>query len=146
MCPTGNPTRKIPEGYNTLQPYLIFIDCQQAMAFYANVFGATEKLVMKDDNGRVAHAEIKLGNSVVMMADEHPEIGAHAPAHYGGSPVSLMIYVDDCDASYATAIASGATGFREPADQPYGDRMAGILDPFGYKWFIAHSLAAGSTP
>ena len=141
MSLTGNTARKIPEGYNTLQPYLIFVDGVQAMAFYSAVFGATEKIVMKDDNGRIAHAEMELGNSVVMMADEHPEIGAYAPAHYGGSPISLMIYVDDCDVTYATAIAAGANGFREPADQPYGDRMAGILDPFGYKWFIAHSIA-----
>jgi PhnB protein len=146
MTPTENRTRKIPDGYNTLQPYLIFVDCKQAMAFYTRAFGATEKLVMRHDKDRIVHAEWALGNCVLMMAEEHPEIEAYAPAHYGGSPVSLMMYVDDCDASYAVAIAAGATGFREPTDQPYGDRMAGILDPFGYKWFLAHSLAAESKP
>jgi PhnB protein len=81
-----------------------------------------------------------------MMADENAEIGAFAPAHYGGSPVSLMIYVEDCDATYAQAIEAGASSAREPADQPYGDRMAGVVDPFGYKWWIAHSLAHSPAP
>jgi PhnB protein len=139
-------TRKIPEGYSNVQPYIICKNSIEAIAFYGKVFGATEKLVMKDDKGRVAHAEVKIGNSVVMMADEHPEIDANAPSHYGGSPVSLMIYVDDCDTTYAAALAAGATSVREPADQPYGDRMAGVLDPFGYKWWIGHSLSAESNP
>jgi len=140
------PTRKVPDGYNTLQPYLIFVDCKAAMAFYARIFGATEKLVMNDDKGRIAHAEIKLGNAVVMMADEHPETEAFAPAHYGGTPISLMIYVDDCDTTYQAALEAGAKSLREPADQPYGDRMAGVLDPFGYKWWVAHSIAPESDP
>jgi PhnB protein len=133
--------RKIPEGYHSLQPYLMYTNCVEAMAFYAKAFGATEKLRMKDDNGRTVHAELQIGDSVMMMADEHPEIEAFAVAHYGGSPVGLMLYVDDCDTTYNQALAAGATSLRIPTDQPYGDRMAGILDPFGYKWWIAHSLA-----
>jgi PhnB protein len=136
--------RKVPEGYHSLQPYLMFVDCRKAMAFYGKVFGATEKVMMKTPEGRVAHAEMAIGDSVLMMAEEHPEIGAFAAAHYGGSPVSLMVYVKDCDTTYAGAIAAGATTLREPTDQPYGDRMAGIVDPFGYKWWIAHSLAKES--
>jgi PhnB protein len=138
--------RKVPEGYSTLQPYIICTNSREMIAYLGKAFGGTERLVMNDDKGRVAHAEVAIGDSVIMMADEHPEIEAYAPSHYGGSPVSLMIYVNDCDTSYASAIAAGGTGFREPADQPYGDRMAGVLDPFGYKWFIAHSLAAQSNP
>jgi len=138
-------SRKVPEGYHSLQPYLMFVNTVEAIAFYTKVFGATEKLVMKAPEGRVAHAEIAIGDSVVMMADEHPEIQAFAAGHYGGSPVSLMLYVEDCDATYAAAIAAGATSLREPADQPYGDRMAGIVDPFGYKWWVAHSIA-GQNP
>ena len=134
-------TRNVPEGYNTIQPYLMFVNCGEAMAWFGKVFGATEKLCMKSPEGRVHHAEIVIGDSVVMMADEHPEIDAFAASHYGGSPVSLMVYVEDCDATYSTAIAAGATSLREPADQPYGDRMAGVLDPFGYKWWVAHSIA-----
>lgn len=133
--------RKIPEGYNHVQPYLMFANTQEAMAFYAKIFGAKEKLCMKSPEGRIVHAEIAIGSSVLMMADEHAEIGAYAIAHYGGSPVSLLIYVDDCDITYKEALAAGSTSAREPADQPYGDRMAGIVDPFGYKWWIAHSLA-----
>ena len=135
-----------PAGYNSVQPYLIFVDSTQAIAFYAAAFGATEKLRMNNEQGKTVHAEIVIGNSVLMMADEHPEIGAFAVAHYGGSPVNLMIYVDHCDTTYTTALAAGASSLREPADQPYGDRMAGILDPFGYKWWIAHPLAKSETP
>ena len=132
---------KIPEGYNFVQPYLMFVNAREAMEFYAKIFGATEKLCMTSPEGRIVHAEMTIGNSVVMMADENPAIEAYAAPHYGGSPVSLMIYVEDCDETYAEALAAGATSVREPADQPYGDRMAGILDPFGYKWWVAHSIA-----
>ena len=132
--------RAIPEGYSNVQPYLMFVNTRQAIDFYAKVFGATEKLCMKTPEGRIVHAEIVIGNSVIMMADEHPEMGAFATAHYGGSPVSLMIYVEDCDTTYAGAVAAGATSLREPTDQPYGDRMGGVLDPFGYKWWIGHPL------
>jgi PhnB protein len=134
------PARKIPEGYHSVQPYLMFVNCHEAMAFYAKVFNATEKLVMKTPEGRVAHAEIVIGDSVLMMADENADLKAFGAAHYGGSPISLMVYVDDSDTAYAQALEAGASSLREPADQPYGDRMAGIVDPFGYKWWVAHSL------
>ena len=133
-------TRKIPEGYSAIQPYLMFQNTLEAMAFYARVYGAKEKLCMKSPEGRVQHAEIVIGGSVLMMADENPEIEAFAASHYGGSPVSILVYVDDCDTIYAQALAAGATSLREPTDQPYGDRMAGVLDPFGYKWWIAHAI------
>ena len=137
-------TRKVPEGYHSVQPYLMFMHCHEAMTFYAKVFNSTEKLVMKTPEGRVAHAEIVIGDSVVMMADENADLKAFGVAHYGGSPVSLMVYVDDCDTTYAKAVEAGAASLREPSDQPYGDRMAGIVDPFGYKWWVAHSLAKES--
>jgi PhnB protein len=132
---------KIPEGYNTLQPYLMFVNAREAIDFYVKIFGAKEKLCMKSPEGRIVHAEIGIGNSVLMLADENPDIEAFAASHYNGSPVSLMLYVEDCDTTYAAAVATGAKSLREPADQPYGDRMAGVLDPFGYKWWIAHSIA-----
>jgi PhnB protein len=132
---------KIPEGYHSIQPYLMFTDCSKAIAFYTQVFGGKEKLRMQDDKGRINHAEVQIGDSVIMMAEEHPEIEAFAVAHYGGSPVSLMLYVENCDTTYQAAIAAGAKSLREPADQNYGDRMAGIVDPFGYKWWVAHSVA-----
>jgi PhnB protein len=132
---------KIPEGYHSLQPYLIFPDTAKAIAFYVAAFGGREKMRMQDGKGRIVHAEVVLGDSVAMMADEHPEIGAYSAEHYKGSPISLMLYVEDCDTTYKEALAAGASSLREPADQEYGDRMSGILDPFGYKWWIAHSLA-----
>ena len=133
--PMSQP-RTGPHGYHSIQPYLIFKNSTEAIAFYAKIFGARERLCMKDKTGRVSHAEIEIGDSVVMMADEHAEIEAFSAAHYGGSPVSLMVYVETCDETYRQALANGAKSLREPADQFYGDRMAGVLDPFGYKWWI----------
>ena len=136
----SNYAGKIPDGYHSLQPYLIFADTAKAIAFYVAAFGGREKLRMQDGKGRIAHAEVVLGDSVIMMADEHPEIEAFSTEHHKGSPVSLMLYVENCDATYKQALEAGATSLREPADQEYGDRMSGVLDPFGYKWWIAHSL------
>ena len=132
-----------PAGYNTLQPYIIVSNAAEAMRFYARAFGATERMCMKSPEGKVIHAELQFGDSVLMLADEHPEIGACAPPHFGGSPVNLMIYVENCDAAYRQALEAGAVSVREPADQNYGDRMSGVLDPFGYKWWIAHPLPKG---
>jgi PhnB protein len=128
--------RIIPDGYHTIQPYLIFKSAAEAIDFYAKAFGATERLRMANKDGRIGHAEIQIGDSCIMMADEHPEIGAHSVQHYGGSPISLMAYVEDCDATYKQALAAGATSTREPADQPYGERMSGVKDPFGFQWYF----------
>src|SRR5271156_2686237 len=97
-------SRKVPQGYNTIQPYLMFVNTQEAIAYYGKVFGAKEKVCMKSPEGRIVHAEIEIGTSVLMMADENPEIDAFAAPHYGGSPVSVMIYVDDCDTTYAKTL------------------------------------------
>jgi PhnB protein len=129
--------RTVPSSYNTLQPYLIIRDCAAAIEFYKTAFGATERMRMARSDGRIGHAEIQFGDTCVMMADEHPEIGALSPQHYGGSPVSLHFYVENCDTTFRRAIAAGAKQERAPADQSYGDRNAGVLDPFGYKWWIA---------
>jgi PhnB protein len=129
--------KPIPDGYHSVQPYLILQDCADAIAFYVKAFGAKEKFRMPDKQGRITHAEIEIGDSCVMVADEAPQIDALSPEHYGGSPASLLIYTGDCDAMYKQALATGAKSVREPADQPYGDRMSGVKDPFGYKWWIA---------
>jgi PhnB protein len=126
----------VPSGYHSVQPYLSVAGAEQALAFYTKAFGAKPRLCMKDKTGRVGHAEIEIGDSCVMLADEHPEMGSRGPKHYGGSPITLMLYVEDCDATYRQALASGAKSVREPADQPYGDRMAGVEDPFGYTWYL----------
>jgi PhnB protein len=130
----------VKSGYNDLQPYLIFNGCADAIEFYKKAFGASERLRMPNANGRIGHAEIAIGDSVVCMADESPQAEAYAVGHYGGSPISLLLYVDDCDSAYRRALDAGATSLREPADQPYGDRMSGIKDPFGFQWFIATPL------
>jgi PhnB protein len=129
-------TKKIPDGYHTVQPYLYFKNTAEAITFYSKAFGATERMRLNNKDGRIGHAEINIGDSCIMMADEHPEIGAHSTEHYGGAPMSLMIYVEDCDAVYKRALDAGAKSLREPADQFYGDRMAGVADPFGFHWFI----------
>jgi PhnB protein len=127
--------KPIPDGYHSVQPYLIVKNAAGAIDFYKKAFGAKERLRMAKD-GRVQHAEIEIGDSCVMLADENPEIGARSPEHYGGSPVSLMVYVTDCDAIYKQALAAGAKSEREPTDQFYGDRMAGVVDPSGYRWYL----------
>jgi PhnB protein len=129
--------KPIPDGYHSVQPYLVINGAAKAIEFYKKAFGATERFAMKQPDGRIGHAELEIGDSCIMMADENAQMEAFAPSHYGGSPVSLMIYTEDCDRMYKQAIAAGATSDREPADQFYGDRMAGVRDPFGYKWYIA---------
>jgi PhnB protein len=128
--------KAIPEGYHSIQPYLIFNGAAKAIEFYKKAFCATERLCAKKKDGRVDHAELQIGDSVIMMADENPAINAFGPAHYSGSPISLLIYTENCDAMYRQAVAAGAKSEREPADQFYGDRTAGVKDPFGYKWYI----------
>lgn len=129
--------RPIPEGYHSVTPYLIIRDCAKAIAFYKQVFGAIELMRLNGPDGIVAHAEIKIGNSPIMLADEFPDMGAKSPHAYGGSPVSLMIYVPDCDATFQAAIDAGATVDRPLTNQFYGDRSGSIIDPFGHKWAIA---------
>lgn len=135
----------IPEGCHSVQPYLIFAGCAKAMEFYAKAFGAREVMCMKSPEGVVGHAEMQLGDSRIMMADEHPQIEAYGAKHYGGSPISLMFYTEDCDGMYAQAMAAGAESLREPADQPYGSRMGGVRDPFGYKWWIGTQIQEMTT-
>jgi len=129
--------KAIPDGYHSVQPYLQVKGAAAAIEFYTRAFGATEIMRMPGPDGRLGHAEIRIGDSIVMLADEHPERGIHGPAHYGGVPMTILLYMENCDAVYAKAIAAGAKSLREPADQFYGDRMAGVEDPFGFQWYIA---------
>lgn len=131
------PVKPIPDGYHSVQPYLMFQNTSAAIDFYRSAFSAHERFSMKTPEGRVSHAEIEIGNSVLMMADENSGLEAWAIDHFGGSPVSFLIYTEDCDAMYKQSLDAGAKSLREPADQPYGDRMAGVRDPFGYRWFLA---------
>ena len=129
--------KAVPEGYHTVTPYLILRGAGDAIAFYEKAFGAEEVMRIGGPGGRIGHAEIKIGDSRLMLADEHPEIGALSPKTIGGSPVSIHLYVEDVDAAVERAVAVGAKLVRPVADQFYGDRTGGIEDPFGYRWFIA---------
>ena len=129
--------KAIPEGYHTVTPYLILSGAGDAIAFYKKALGAEEVMRMEDPGGKVHHAEIKIGDSRIMLADEHPEIQALSPKTVGGSPVTIHLYVEDVDAAVERAVAAGAKLIRPVADQFYGDRVGGIEDPFGYRWFIA---------
>ncbi len=127
----------IPEGYNSITPYLIIKGASDAIEFYKKAFGATELFRMAQPDGRVGHAEIKVGDSIIMLADEFPEMGHKSPASLGGSPVSLLLYVEDVDAVYAQALGSGATQDRPVENKFYGDRGGSLIDPFGHIWHIA---------
>ena len=129
--------KPIPEGYHSVTPYLIFKGASDAIEFYKNALGASEVMRLDDPGGRIHHAEIKIGDSRIMLADEHPELQAHSPKTIGGSPVSMHVYVADVDAAVVRAVRAGAKLVRPVADQFYGDRTGGIEDPFGYRWFIA---------
>ena len=133
----ASAVKPIPEGYHSVTPYLIVKDGARAIDFYARVFDARELFRMKRPDGRVGHAELEIGDSRVMLADEHPEIGARSPQSIGGSPVTIHLYVEDVDATVARAVAAGAQLTRPVADQFYGDRIGGLTDPFGHVWFVA---------
>ena len=115
-------------------PYLIVKGAAKAIEFYTAAFGAKETFRM-EDGGRIGHAEIAIGSSKIMLADEHPEMGYLGPQ--GRSPVTLVINTDDCDAMFARAVAAGAKVEREPKTQFYGDRNAGVIDPFGHTWYMS---------
>ncbi|HET6607152.1 MAG TPA: VOC family protein [Rhodopila sp.] len=127
----------IPAGYHTLTPYLIVDGAARALQWYADVFGAQEELRLGAPGGRVGHAEIRIGDSKVMLADAHPETGAEGPGKFGGSPVSLHLYLPGVDAVVAKAAAAGATVKSQPEDKFYGDRLGTIVDPFGHTWHIS---------
>jgi len=128
--------KPIPDGYHSVTPYLVVKDAAKALEFYKKALAAKELMRMPGPGGKVMHAEIRIGNSVVMMADEFPQMGASSPQTLGGSPVGLMVYVEDADAVFNQAVAAGAKVERPIQDQFYGDRSGTLVDPFGHKWTI----------
>ncbi len=130
-------TKAIPQGYRTATPYLIVKGAADAIEFYKRAFGATEMLRMADPQGRVGHAEIKMGDSVIMLADEHPAMGYRGPRAFGGSSVSILLYLEDVDTVFERAVRSGARELRPVTNQFYGDRSGTLEDPFGHIWTIA---------
>ena len=129
--------KPIPEGYHTITAYLITDGAAEAIEFYQQAFGATELFRFPTPDGKIGHAEIKIGDSHVMLADAYPDMGYNGPKTLGGSPVSLMIYVDDVDTVFNRALEKGATVKEALADKFYGDRMGTVIDPFGHIWHIA---------
>jgi PhnB protein len=129
--------KPVPEGYSTATPYLIVRGAAEAIEFYKRAFGATEILRMADPQGRVGHAEIKIGDSVIMLADEHPAMGYRGPRSLGGSSVSILLYLEDVDAVFDRAVRGGSRALRPVTDQFYGDRSGTLEDPFGHVWTVA---------
>jgi PhnB protein len=127
----------VPDGYHTVTPYLIVRDAVAAIDFYGRAFGATEKLRLQSPEGKIGHAEVVIGNSHVMLADEFPEMNIRGPASLGGTSVSLLIYVPNVDEVFQQAIDAGGTAVRPVQDQFYGDRSGQLVDPFGHFWSIA---------
>ena len=129
--------KPIPEGYHSVTPYLIVRGGADAIEFYKKAFGAVELFRFPSPDGKIGHAEIKVGDSPIMLADEYPDMGYNGPESLGGSPVSLMIYVADVDAVFNQAVESGATVKEALQDKFYGDRMGTVTDPFGHRWHLA---------
>ena len=135
MKPATNP---VPEGFHTMSPHLIVKGAAQAIDFYKKAFGAEEVMRMPGPDGKtVMHAELKIGNSMVMLADEFPDMGCRGPQSIGGSPVTLHLYVSDVDAAFNKAVKAGAKVTMPLADMFWGDRYGKLTDPFGHEWSVA---------
>jgi uncharacterized glyoxalase superfamily protein PhnB len=129
--------KTVPDGFHTITPALVVRDAARAIEFYQNAFGAEIVVKLDGPGGAVMHAELKIGNSMLMLSDEFPDWGAVGPQTIGGSPVTLCLYVDDCDAIFSRAVEAGATAKMPPSDQFWGDRYGKLEDPFGHAWSVA---------
>ncbi len=129
--------KPIPEGYHSVTPYLIIKGAAGAIEFYKKAFGATELFRMAGPDGKIGHAEIKIGDSPIMLSDEWPEMKYVGPKSLGGSPVSILLYVNDVDAVFKQAIAAGAKEDKPVEDKFYGDRSGSLTDPFGHIWHVS---------
>lgn len=135
----------IPEGYHSVTPYLIVDGAAQAIEFYKKAFAAKLVLRMEQPGGKIGHAELKIGDAKIMLADECPEMKAYAPSRDGGTPISLYMYVKNVDKVVERAIANGAKVLRPVEDMFYGDRSGGIVDPFGHHWYVSTHIEDVST-
>ncbi len=132
-----SPVKPIPAGYPRVSPYLSVDGAAAAIDFYKKVLGATERMRMDAPDGRIGHAELQLGDSVVMLADEYPEMKIVGPKKVGGTPVTISVYVEDVDATFKAALDAGAKELRPLTDEFYGDRIGQFEDPFGHRWSVA---------
>jgi len=133
----SSKVKPIPEGYHTVTPYLTINGAARAIEFYQKAFGARELFRMEGPDGKIGHAELQIGDSRLMLADEFPKMGGKSPQTLGGSTVAIMLYVEDVDKVYQQALKAGAKEDRPLEDQFYGDRSGSVFDPFGHKWFVA---------
>jgi PhnB protein len=129
--------KPIPDGYPQVTPYLCVDGAAAAIEFYSEVFGAKERMHMPAPDGKIGHAEIQIGDSVIMLSDEFPEMGVRSPRAIGGTPVMISVYVEDVDKVYDRAVKAGAKALRPPENQFYGDRSGQFEDPFGHRWSVA---------
>ena len=129
--------KPVPDGYPRVTPYLAVAGASDAIDFYSKVFGATERMRMAGPDGKVGHAELELGDSLIMLADEYPDMGHRGPKAIGGTPVTISIYVEDVDDVFAPALKEGAAELRPVENQFYGDRAGQFEDPFGHRWSVA---------
>ncbi len=129
--------KPIPEGYPQVTPYLCVDGAEEAIQFYTKVLGAKERMRMGGPEGKIGHAELEVGNGLIMLADPFPEMGAQDPKTIGGSPVTVLLYVEDVDSVHKAALEAGASSIREPENMFYGDRSGSFEDPFGHRWNIA---------
>ena len=129
--------KPIPDGYPQITPYLIVDGAGAAIEFYGKVLGTTERMRMPGPDGKVGHAELQLGDSVIMLADEFPDMGAQSPKSIGGTPVTLSVYVENVDDVFARAIEAGATELQGLENKFYGDRSGQFEDPFGHRWNVS---------
>jgi PhnB protein len=137
MSPSVKP---IPDGYPRVSAYLIIDSASDAIDFYKDVFGASERMRIGAPGGKVGHAELAIGDSVIMLADEYPEMDAVGPKTVGGTPVTMSVYVENVDATFDRAVKAGAKALRPVENQFYGDRSGQFLDPFGHKWHVASHI------
>jgi PhnB protein len=129
--------KPIPDGYPQVTPYLCVDGADRAIEFYSKVFGATERMRMPAPDDKVGHAELQVGDGIIMLSDEFPEMGARSPKTVGGTPVTISVYVEDVDRVFDQALQSGATALRTVENQFYGDRSGQFEDPFGHRWSVA---------
>ena len=130
-------TQPIPKGYHSITPHLVVRDAKRAIDFYRRAFGAQEIMRMDGPEGKIAHAEMKIGDSMLMVADEMPGSGNRAPSPSGGSPVGIMLYVENVDDVFKQAVTAGAKADQQPSDMFWGDRYGKLTDPFGHTWSLA---------
>jgi len=140
-----SPIKAIPDGYHRIQPYLYIRGAAEAIDFYKKVFGATERMRMPQPDGRIGHAEIKIGPATLMLSDEYPEGGISGPRTLGGTTFSIHLHVEDVDKAFAQALEAGATVVRPLKDQFYGERSGTVRDPFGHEWLLGGHLEDVST-